>query len=152
MEARERVGGQQRVDRLAEDGNRDRAEYRAAKRDIGVGLVGFDLRLVARIAARCGQRADTEPIFGIGVDDAIFDVGAEIGEARIIIAAKGGLEGARDQPLERIAFVLDILIDAAEVEGEVGRKTRVLCELGTAAQVTATGDSVFVRVDPAQFL
>ncbi len=39
----------------------------------------------------------------------------------------------------------------AWVEGEVGRKTRVLCELGTAATITATGNSIFVRVDPAQF-
>lgn len=39
----------------------------------------------------------------------------------------------------------------AWVEGEVGRKTRVICELGTADTVTAKGDSVFVRVDPARF-
>ena len=39
----------------------------------------------------------------------------------------------------------------AWVEGEVGRKTRVLCELGTATTITATGDSIFVRVDPSQF-
>ncbi len=39
----------------------------------------------------------------------------------------------------------------AWVEGEVGRKTRVICELGTADTVTATGDSVFVRVDAALF-
>lgn len=39
----------------------------------------------------------------------------------------------------------------AWVEGEVGRKTRVLCELGTGETVTAQGDSVFVRIDPAQF-
>jgi hypothetical protein len=39
----------------------------------------------------------------------------------------------------------------AWVEGEVGRKTRVLCELGTAEQVTALGDSVFVRIDPELF-
>jgi hypothetical protein len=36
----------------------------------------------------------------------------------------------------------------AWVEGEVGRKTRVLCELGTGDVVTATGDSIFVRIDP----
>lgn len=40
----------------------------------------------------------------------------------------------------------------AWVEGEVGRKTRVICEVGTADTVTATGDSVFVRIDPAGFL
>ncbi len=39
----------------------------------------------------------------------------------------------------------------AWVEGEVGRKTRVVCELGTGEMVTATGDLVFVRIDPAQF-
>ncbi len=39
----------------------------------------------------------------------------------------------------------------AWVEGEVGRKTRVLCELGPAGQVSATGDSVFVRIDPSLF-
>src|SRR5687767_12851384 len=33
------------------------------------------------------------------------------------------------------------------VEGEVGRKTRVVCELGTATDVTAVGDSIFVRVN-----
>ncbi len=36
----------------------------------------------------------------------------------------------------------------AWVEGEVGRKTRVLCELGTGETVTAIGDSIFVRIDP----
>lgn len=39
----------------------------------------------------------------------------------------------------------------AWVEGEVGRKTRVICELGTEETVTATGDSVFVRIDPGLF-
>lgn len=36
----------------------------------------------------------------------------------------------------------------AWVDGEVGRKTRVLCELGTGDTVTALGDSIFVRIDP----
>lgn len=36
---------------------------------------------------------------------------------------------------------------SAWVEGEVGRKTRVLCEIRANDQVTVTGDSVFVRVD-----
>ncbi len=40
----------------------------------------------------------------------------------------------------------------AWVEGEVGRKTRVICELGTADTVTARGDSVFVRIDPSLFV
>ncbi len=39
----------------------------------------------------------------------------------------------------------------AWVEGEVGRKTRVVCELGSEDVVTALGDSVFVRIDPALF-
>jgi len=34
----------------------------------------------------------------------------------------------------------------ARVEGEVGRKTRVLCELGPAGAVTATGDTVAVAL------
>jgi hypothetical protein len=36
----------------------------------------------------------------------------------------------------------------AWVEGEVGRKTRVVCELGPGDTVTAVGDSIFVRIDP----
>lgn len=39
----------------------------------------------------------------------------------------------------------------AWVEGEVGRKTRVLCELGDGENVTALGDSIFVRIDPIMF-
>jgi hypothetical protein len=39
----------------------------------------------------------------------------------------------------------------AWVEGEVGHRTRVICELGTKDFVTAKGDSVFVRVDPSRF-
>jgi acyl-coenzyme A thioesterase PaaI-like protein len=39
----------------------------------------------------------------------------------------------------------------AWVEGEVGRKTRVICELGTAEIITARGDSIFARVDPKRF-
>lgn len=38
----------------------------------------------------------------------------------------------------------------ARVEGEVGRKTRVLCEVYAGEVLTALGDSVFVRVDTAQ--
>lgn len=34
----------------------------------------------------------------------------------------------------------------AWVEGDVGRKTRVTCELGPEGSVTATGDALFVRV------
>ena len=38
----------------------------------------------------------------------------------------------------------------AKVEGEVGRKTRVICEVFAGDVLTAVGDSVFVRVDTAQ--
>ena len=38
----------------------------------------------------------------------------------------------------------------ARVEGEVGRKTRVICELFAGEQLTAVGDSLFVRVDASQ--
>jgi hypothetical protein len=35
----------------------------------------------------------------------------------------------------------------AHVEGEVGRKTRILCELHAGDTLTALGDSIFVRVE-----
>lgn len=38
----------------------------------------------------------------------------------------------------------------ARVEGEVARKTRVLCEVYAGAVLTALGDSIFVRVDTAR--
>ncbi len=38
----------------------------------------------------------------------------------------------------------------ARVEGEVGRKTRVVCEVYAGDVLTALGDSTFVRVDTAQ--
>ncbi|MNF90005.1 hypothetical protein D3C84_725550 [compost metagenome] len=38
----------------------------------------------------------------------------------------------------------------ARVEGEVGRKTRVICEVFAGDVLTAVGDSIFVRVDAAQ--
>ena len=38
----------------------------------------------------------------------------------------------------------------ARVEGPVGRKTRVLCEVHAGGVLTALGDSTFVRVDTAQ--
>jgi len=38
----------------------------------------------------------------------------------------------------------------AKVEGEVGRKTRVICEVYAGDVLTAVGDSVFVRVDTEQ--
>lgn len=39
------------------------------------------------------------------------------------------------------------LILKARVEGEVGRKTRVLCEVYAGEILTVLGDSIFVRVD-----
>ncbi|MCK9798184.1 PaaI family thioesterase [Pseudomonas sp. MAFF 302030] len=38
----------------------------------------------------------------------------------------------------------------ARVEGEVGRKSRVICEVYAGEVLTAVGDSVFVRVDTRQ--
>lgn len=38
----------------------------------------------------------------------------------------------------------------AKVEGEVGRKTRVICEVYAGDVLTAVGDSIFVRVDTEQ--
>ncbi|CAI8894811.1 PaaI family thioesterase [Pseudomonas serbica] len=38
----------------------------------------------------------------------------------------------------------------AKVEGDVGRKTRVICEVYAGAVLTAIGDSIFVRVDTEQ--
>ncbi len=35
----------------------------------------------------------------------------------------------------------------AQVDGEVGRKTRILCEVYAGDKLTALGDSIFVRVD-----
>lgn len=39
----------------------------------------------------------------------------------------------------------------AWVEGPVGRKTRVICELSAGGGITALGDSVFVPIDPTHF-
>ncbi|WP_417661430.1 PaaI family thioesterase [Pseudomonas sp.] len=39
---------------------------------------------------------------------------------------------------------------SAKVEGEVGRKSRVICEVYAGDVLTAIGDSVFVRVDTVQ--
>jgi hypothetical protein len=38
----------------------------------------------------------------------------------------------------------------AKVEGDVGRKTRVICEVYAGEVLTAIGDSTFVRVDTGQ--
>ncbi len=42
------------------------------------------------------------------------------------------------------------LVLKAKVEGEVGRKTRVICEVYAGDVLTAVGDSTFVRVDAEQ--
>lgn len=42
------------------------------------------------------------------------------------------------------------LILKAWVEGEVARKSRVICEVWAGDRITAVGDSVFVRVDVAK--
>ena len=38
----------------------------------------------------------------------------------------------------------------ARVEGEVGRKTRVVCEVWADDVLTVTADSIFVRIDTEQ--
>lgn len=38
----------------------------------------------------------------------------------------------------------------ARADGEVGRKTRVICEVYAGDVLTALGDSIFVRVDTGQ--
>lgn len=38
----------------------------------------------------------------------------------------------------------------AKVEGELGRKSRVICEVYAGDVLTAVGDSIFVRVDTEQ--
>ena len=42
------------------------------------------------------------------------------------------------------------LVLKARVEGDVERKTRVVCEVWAGDVVTVTADTVFVRVDTAQ--
>lgn len=42
------------------------------------------------------------------------------------------------------------LTPRARVEGDVGRKTRILCEVYAGDVLTALGDSIFVRVDTGQ--
>lgn len=42
------------------------------------------------------------------------------------------------------------LVLKARVEGDVARKTRVLCEVYAGDVLTALGDSIFVRVDTAR--
>jgi len=73
--------------------------------------------------------------------------GREPGSLPLITSVTGSLcvQYLKPTPLESVIHL------KAWVEGEVGRKTRVLCEVSSDDTVTAKGDSVFVRVDPAQF-
>ncbi|MBN8620360.1 MAG: PaaI family thioesterase [Anaerolineae bacterium] len=74
--------------------------------------------------------------------------GREPGSKPLIASVTGslGVKFLKPTPMDQPIHL------KAWVEGEVGRKTRVLCELGTAQEVTAMGDSVFVRIDPALFI
>ncbi|MEP7291041.1 MAG: PaaI family thioesterase [Chloroflexota bacterium] len=74
--------------------------------------------------------------------------GREPGSKPVIVSVTGtlGVKYLKPTPLDQTIHL------RAWVEGEVGRKTRVLCELGTTDTVTAMGDSVFIRVDPEKFL
>ncbi len=74
--------------------------------------------------------------------------GREPGTLPLIVSVTGTLciKYLKPTPLDQPIHL------KAWVEGEIGRKTRVLCELGTAETVTATGDSLFVRVDASQYL
>jgi hypothetical protein len=73
--------------------------------------------------------------------------GREPGTQPLIASVTGtlGIKYLKPTPMDSTLHL------KAWVEGEVGRKTRVLCELGTGDTVTATGDSIFVRIDPIMF-
>jgi acyl-coenzyme A thioesterase PaaI-like protein len=72
--------------------------------------------------------------------------GREPGTDPLLIAVTGTLtvRYLAPTPLDEVIRL------RAWVEGDIGRTIRVLCELGTASKVTAEGDSVFVRADPAR--
>jgi hypothetical protein len=69
--------------------------------------------------------------------------GREPGSLPVITSVTGslGVKYLKPTPMDKMLHL------RAWVEGEVGRKTRVMCELGADNVVTAVGDSVFVRVD-----
>lgn len=71
--------------------------------------------------------------------------GREPGSQPLLMSVTGSLsvKYLKPTPIDRTLYL------KAWAEGEVGRKTRVLCELGTEEMVTATGDSIFVRIDPS---
>jgi hypothetical protein len=73
--------------------------------------------------------------------------GREPGTQPLIASVTGtlGIKYLKPTPMDKLLCL------KAWVEGEVGRKTRVLCELGTDDTITATGDSIFVRIDPILF-
>jgi len=73
--------------------------------------------------------------------------GREPGSLPTIVSVTGslGVKYLKPTPMDRPIHL------KAWVEGAVGRKTRVLCEVGDGESVTALGDSIFVRVDPILF-
>jgi hypothetical protein len=73
--------------------------------------------------------------------------GREAGTLPLIASVTGslGVKYLKPTPMDQPIHL------KAWVEGEVGRKTRVLCEVSADGIVTATGDSVFVRIDPTLF-
>ncbi|MBZ0285758.1 MAG: PaaI family thioesterase [Anaerolineae bacterium] len=71
--------------------------------------------------------------------------GRDPGTQPVIMSVTGSLSVKYLKPT-----AMDISLHLrAWVEGEIGRKTRVICELSDGQVVTAVGDSVFVRIDPA---
>jgi hypothetical protein len=73
--------------------------------------------------------------------------GREAGTQPLIASVTGslGVKYLKPTPMDSTIHL------KAWVEGDVGRKTRVLCELGDGEIVTALGDSIFVRIDPIMF-
>lgn len=74
--------------------------------------------------------------------------GREPGTEPLIATVTGtlGIKYLKPTPIDQTIHL------KAWVEGEVGRKTRVICELGTVDTVTVTADSIFVRIDPELFV
>jgi hypothetical protein len=73
--------------------------------------------------------------------------GREPGTLPLIASVTGslGVKYLKPTPMDHTIHL------KAWVDGEVGRKTRVLCELGDGETITALGDSIFVRIDPILF-
>ena len=72
----------------------------------------------------------------------------EPGTQPLITSVTGslGVKYLRPTPMDQTIHL------KAWAEGEIGRKTRVLCELGTDDTITALGDSIFVRIDPTMMI